>query len=147
MDILTIVIIVIAFAALAQGAMAVTSSGSVAGRLSPAQIAQYAADAGFSGSDLAVSVAVALAESGGDPNAVGDVGLAPHRGPSRGLWQINVGDYAHPEYAQVNLFDPATNAAAAYAVYEAAGYTFGPWSTYGGGQYLAFLDQAQAVTA
>src|SRR6266852_1569902 len=77
-------------------------------------IAQYARNAGFSGPDLVTAVAIALAESGGDPEAFGDRELAPDKGPSVGLWQIDVD--THPEYENVNLTDPQVNANAAFAV-------------------------------
>jgi Lysozyme like domain len=117
----------------------------VTGKLSPAQIAQYAANAGFTGQDLITAVAVALAESGGDPNAYNPetAANAPSGKGSYGLWQIYLN--MHPEFAGQNLYDPATNAAAAFAVYMAAGGTFTPWSTYLGGAYLAQLDAAQGA--
>lgn len=107
------------------------------GNLSASDIAGYAANAGFSGPDLQVAVAVALAESGGNPAAVGDLTL----GVSVGLWQVNL--KAHPQYTQAQLTDPQQNANAAYSIYQAAGSQFTPWSTYNGGQYSAFIVQAQ----
>lgn len=123
-----------------------TSGG---GNMDP--IATVAANAGFSGSDLVTAVAIALAESGGDPGAVGDKALAPTKGPSIGLWQINIGSKAHPEYASVDLTDPQTNANAAYAVYSAAG-SFRPWATFdprdgSTPKYLAHLDTANGMVA
>jgi hypothetical protein len=108
--------------------------------LSPAQIAQYAAAAGFSGVDLATAVAIALAESGGDPSVIGDKSLAPTNGPSYGLWQINIGSRANPQYAGANLLDPQTNAAIAYQMYLAHGFT--PWTTYTSGEYGMFETPA-----
>ena len=115
--------------------------GILSGNLSASQIAQYAANAGFSGDDLAIAVAIALAESSGNPNANGDTNLTP--GGSVGLWQINLA--AHPELAQVDLTDPQTNADAAYAVYAAAGYNFRPWSTYKSGVFAQYLSDAQGA--
>jgi Lysozyme like domain len=114
-----------------------TFVSALTGNMTAEQIAQYADEAGFSGPDLQVAVAVALAESSGDPNAMGD----PTLGMSVGLWQINL--KAHPQYTQAQLLDPQTNANAAYAIYQAAGSTFTPWSTYNGGQYSAYIVQAQ----
>lgn len=110
-------------------------------QLSAADIASFAAGAGFQGPDLITAVAIALAESSGNPNAIGDQSLAPANGPSIGLWQINIGSQAHPELAGANLQDPATNAAAAYGIYSASG--FRPWTTYGSGKYLLSVSQAQ----
>src|SRR5208282_634628 len=66
--------------------------GILSTNLSASEIAGYASAAGFSGPDLQVAVAVALAESSGNPSAIGDLTL----GVSVGLWQINL--KAHPEY-------------------------------------------------
>jgi len=116
-------------------------------------IAQYARNAGFSGADLVTAVAIALAESGGDPKAFGDRELAPDDGPSIGLWQINVGTKAHPEYTGANLTDPQTNANVAFTIYSRAGNSFRPWATFdprdgSTPKYLAHLSAAtQEVSA
>jgi lysozyme-like protein len=113
------------------------------------QIAQVAANAGFSGPDLATAVAIALAESSGNPNAVGDRTLAPTRGPSIGLWQINIGSNANPQFAKWNLTDPQTNANAAFAIYSAIG-GFGTtrgWTTYTGGAYRDYLSAVPPAPA
>lgn len=115
--------------------------------LSASQIAQYAANAGFSGNDLVTAVAIALAESGGIPDgAPGDQSLAPSNGPSYGLWQINIGTKANPQFASWNLTDPQTNANAAYEIYSAWGNTFGAWSTYTSGKYAAYLSTAAGAS-
>lgn len=127
--------------------------GFFGGTLDAGQIAQYAANAGFSGNDLVTAVAVALAESGGNPQAVGDTKLAPTNGPSIGLWQINTGSKAHPEAASSDLTDPQNNANWAFSIYQAAGSSFRPWSTFDPRdgttpKYLAYLPTAQeAVSA
>lgn len=106
----------------------------------PLSIGGYARTAGFSGFDLGIAVAIAYAESAGDPNAIGDLDL----GVSVGLWQINL--EAHPEYTQEQLLDPQQNANAAYAVYSAAGNSFSPWTTFRNGAYLNNSQQAQNET-
>ena len=98
----------------------------------PDSIPGYARAAGFSGADLSIAVAIAYAESSGDPNALGD------NGDSYGLWQINVPN--HPEYAGANLYDPQTNANAAFAIYQAAGNSFSPWTTFKTGAFSQFLN-------
>ena len=111
-------------------------------------IAVYARNAGFTGTDLLTAVAIALAESGGDPEAYNPetTAGAPDKMGSYGLWQIYLN--AHPEFQGLNLFDPQTNANAAYSVYRAAGNSFRPWSTYKNGAYTAHLDEAgQMVNA
>jgi len=90
-------------------------------KISAQAIARHAQAAGFRGADLQTSVAVALAESGGDT----DAHALTSREDSRGLWQINV--RAHPELA-ANLYDPATNARAARAVLRKQGWS--AWSVF-----------------
>jgi hypothetical protein len=120
-------------------------------KLSPEEIARLASDAGFSGQDVETAVAIAMAESkGGDPNEIGDLTIqTASMGPSVGLWQIrsvnpgygNPFDKAHRNY-QAN-FDPATNAANAYAIYtNPDGKGWREWSTYKNGKYKEFLDRA-----
>ena len=118
--------------------------GGIMGKLSASQIAQYASNAGFQGEDLITAVAIALAESSGDPNIVGDLNIT--KGGSIGLWQINI--RWHPEFTADQLKDPQQNANAAYSIYEAAGESFTPWSTYKTGAYLAKMpDATQGVNA
>jgi hypothetical protein len=109
-------------------------------RLAIPQLIGLASGAGFSGTDLATAVAIALAESGGDPTAYNPeraAGAAAGHG-SYGLWQIYT--TAHPEFAGENLTDPQTNANAAFSVYAGAGNSFHPWSTFKSGAYLAYVD-------
>lgn len=103
--------------------------------LSASQIAAYASRAGFAGNDLITAVSIALAESAGNPSAVGD------SGNSIGLWQIDVA--YHPEFSGQILSDAQTNADAAFSVYSQAGNSFTPWSTFNNGRYQAFLSVAQ----
>lgn len=105
------------------------------GKLAASDLTAYASNAGFSGDDLNTAVAIALAESSGNPNAVGDLTITP--GGSIGLWQVNL--KYHPEYTADELRDPQTNANAAYAIYQAAGNQFTPWSTFNSGAYVAYL--------
>jgi hypothetical protein len=97
-------------------------------------IAGYASKAGFTGADLAIAVAIAYAESGGRADAIGDLDL----GVSVGLWQINL--RAHPQYSQDELLDPQINANAAFAIYQAAGESFTPWTTFRSGKYQDYLS-------
>lgn len=114
------------------------------GKLSADQIMVYAQNAGFTGNDLIVAIAVALAESSGNPSAYGDAGIGAG---SFGLWQIN--SKYHPEYGPdfTVLYDPQTNANAAFQVYQAAGNSFSPWSTFKNGQYQANLAAAGSAVA
>jgi hypothetical protein len=131
------------------GSLSSLSAGSftaaLMGNLSAGQIAQYAANAGWSGNDLSTAVAIALAESAGNPSAYNPetAAGAPVGKGSYGLWQIYLN--AHPEYAADNLYDPQTNANDAYEIWQSAG--FSAWSTYSGKQYQAFLSTAQSAAA
>lgn len=98
--------------------------------LTPQQIAQVAYNAGFRGADLVKAVAIAIAESGGNPQAYNPETAAGTRAGSgsRGLWQIY--GTAHPQYNNPAVFDPQVNADAAYQVYRQAGNRFTPWTTW-----------------
>jgi hypothetical protein len=98
------------------------------------QLQQLAASVGFP--DPALAAAVAMAESGGDPNAYGDA----QYGGSIGLWQINVP--AHPEYDEQSLYDPTYNAHAAYSI-SSGGTNWNPWTTYRNGAYLQWYTPPQ----
>jgi len=97
-------------------------------KMSKDEIRQLAEMVGFLDSNIAA--AVALAESGGNPKAVGDNGL------SIGLWQIYT--KAHPQYARADLFDPLKNAHAALAISD-GGKNWRPWTTFRNGAYKAYL--------
>ena len=109
------------------------------------QIVALAAGAGFVGDDLTTAVSIALAESGGDPQAYNPERAAntPQGYGSFGLWQIYL--KAHPEYKGKNLFDPQLNALAAFSVYRSAGNSFSPWSTFKNGAYVAHVDVVNSV--
>ena len=116
-------------------------------KLEISQLIGLASAAGFTGDDLTTAVSVALAESGGDPNAYNPevAAHAPIGYGSFGLWQIYL--KAHPEFQGQNLFDPQSNAAAAFSVYSNAGGSFRPWSTFGNKMYLAHVDAVNSVIA
>jgi lysozyme-like protein len=102
-------------------------------KLSEQELAQLAKEAGFSGDAIRWAVAIAEAESGGNPSAYNPeiaAGTVKNSG-SRGLWQIY--GQAHPEYNSSLTFDPVVNAKAAFAIYRQAGNKFTPWSTYNNG--------------
>jgi hypothetical protein len=88
--------------------------------------------------------AVARAESGGRPEAVGDAGT------SFGLWQINLP--SHPQWPGSWLLEPENNASAAYIV-SGAGSNWNPWCTFeptacgrnGNQRYRGYLAEAAAA--
>jgi len=123
--------------------------------LSGADLAAAAAyNAGFRGDALVTATAIARGESSYNPSAVGDTSLTNSTwGPSHGLWQIrtlnnpeNYGNYRgdNLRVGDGRLFNPNTNAEAAYAVSN-NGTDFGPWSVYTSGDYLNYIDEATAA--
>ncbi len=116
--------------------------------LNATQLAKVAYDAGFRGQSLITAVAVALAESGGRSDAIGDKNYKVQGEQSVGPWQVNY----RPAYAndpwrdpKKNL-DPAFNAQAAFAI-SSQGSNFAPWTMYKNGGYKKFLGQAQQAAA
>jgi hypothetical protein len=104
-----------------------------------ANAARGAGLAGCGGLSLGGWVAVALAESGGNPTAHASTGE-----DSRGLWQINM--RAHASWVGgANLYDPATNAWAAKHVCDMQGPS--AWSVYGNGMYTQYLSRGAAAAA
>lgn len=104
--------------------------------------------AGFSGKNLDIAMAVAYAESTGNTSAFNP----NNRDLSYGLFQINMKDddpkspwmgrNRRKQFGIVNedLFDPLTNARVAYAISN-GGKDWGPWSTYNEGTYKKFLGK------
>lgn len=117
------------------------------GSLDPNQIASAAYQAGFRGSALTTIVAIALAESRGNPTA-----LNPNGEHSVGLTQINMNAHGSRFGSERDLYDPVTNMKAAYAL-SGGGRSFQPWTTYtgatshgAGNSYRRFLNVAQQAT-
>lgn len=107
------------------------------GTLTPAQIGFYASRVGVTGQNLIISIAIALAESGG---SIGAINTSNANGSTdRGLWQINS---VHSQYQANRLFDPAYNAKAMWEI-SSGGTNWFPWSTYTNGRYQKFLNEAQ----
>lgn len=117
------------------------------------QIAKQAYSAGFSrglppaiideDSQVTIATAIAMAESGGRV-------FAHNTTPpddSYGLWQINMygslGPSRRRQYGikeNDDLFDPGTNARAAYKIFQGSGWR--AWSVYTSGAYKQHLDEA-----
>lgn len=117
-------------------------------RLSTAQIYTLAHQAGFSSAGATLMTAIAMAESGGDPNSVGDVGLENGTwGPSVGLWQVRSlrAETGRGTSRDVNrLKDPAFNARSAFEI-SGKGKSFRPWTTYTSGAYRRYLGGAKTA--
>jgi hypothetical protein len=94
------------------------------------RLIDLAADVGFPEPELAA--AIAMAESGGVPNAL----TKTDREESVGLWQINL--RAWPMYSREQMSDPVQNANAAYKI-SRRGTDWTPWSVYKSGRYLRFM--------
>jgi hypothetical protein len=103
---------------------------------SAVQIAQLARDAGFTGNDWVISVAVAEAESLGWTRARL---INTDCSVDRGLWQIN--SYWHGEVSDSCAFDPPCNARGAHTIWANGGWT--QWTTYNNGAYQAHMAEAQ----
>lgn len=98
----------------------------------PVALYNLARGAGFAPEPAKMMAAIALAESGGDSNAVGDQNLVSSTwGPSIGLWQIRslkAHEGTGKERDGSRLRDPAYNARSAATIYAQQG--FGAWSVY-----------------
>jgi hypothetical protein len=110
--------------------------------LSPAQIAGYAKAAGFTGTQVPIMTAIALAESGGRTDATNknsdDYGSVDY-----GIWQIN----SHWNGDLLTLGDwrnPADNARMARAVFDRQGYK--AWAVYNSKTYAGHLGEAQQAS-
>lgn len=109
------------------------TTSTATGKLSATQVASFAYTAGWRGADLVIATAITEPESGADSTAVQNGGPIGASLVGVGLWQVTPGTQAD--------LDPATNAAHAFAKYRAA-HGFSPWTTYVGGEYLAFMAWA-----
>lgn len=104
---------------------------------------------GFHGDALRTAYAVAIAESGGRSNAMGDVGLQDNKwGPSVGLFQIrSLKDwkkYNDPYRDASRLPNPEYNVKAAF-VKSNHGKSFKAWSTFTSGAFVKHLSEADTL--
>lgn len=104
--------------------------------LTPAQIAGYAKAAGFTGSQVTIMTAIALAESGGQTDVT-------HRNTNGstdlGVWQIN--DNANSDVLTMGDWrNPADNARMAFTIYKRQGYQ--AWSVFNSKTYAKHLSTA-----
>ncbi|MDT0487193.1 peptidoglycan-binding protein [Streptomyces doebereineriae] len=117
--------------------------------MSLTELRALATQAGFTGSDIKIAAAVAMAESKGDPVVIGDQKLVDHKwGPSIGLFQIR--SLKHPEQfsppdtlrVTAKLKDPLYNAKTAKAIKDA--HNWKQWSTFTSGAYKQYMDGGPA---
>lgn len=116
-------------------------------RLSPTELARLAYDeTGWRGRDLAIAVAIALGESGGDPAIRSKVDKPTETwGVSLGLWQVrplNAEKGKGGPRDETLLADPVHNARSAYQIYVFAGNRFTPWGAFTNGSYKRHLAVA-----
>src|SRR3954464_4278597 len=116
-------------------------------KLTDAQIAGHAKNVGVTGENLAIAVAVALAESQG--NTLAHNAIPPDN--SYGLWQINMlgglGPARRKEFGiSTNdaLYDPAVNARAMFKI-SGGGKVWSPWTTYTSGKYRVYMVRARTA--
>lgn len=120
--------------------------GSVpGGQLTMEQLVGLAKGAGFPTNEAVIMAAIAKGESGGNSNAKNF--KPPDK--SYGLWQINmIGDLGPARMQEFGLqredqlFDPVTNAKAAYAIRKSQGLS--AWTIYQNGAYKNHLSAAEA---
>jgi hypothetical protein len=108
-----------------------------------AVVAQAAKDAGFTGNDLVIAIAVAKAESGWRPSAV-----SPRNADGTkdcGLWQINS---IHKDLLRKNsCSDPKANARMARQIWKNAHGSWSPWYTYKNSKHFPFISEARSLAA
>jgi hypothetical protein len=110
--------------------------------LSFQQIEQMAQQLGFTGNSAQTIAAIALAESGGDTQAVGHNlnGTSDY-----GLVQINSIHFATGDITAGGALNPYSALAYAYTLSK-KGSDFTPWSTFTNGRYTQFLSSNQTST-
>jgi len=117
---------------------------AVSSKLTSDQIYQLAIKAGFAPDAAQTMTGIVLAESGGDPNAVGDKNNPGPGASSVGLAQINFlpsRDTGNANRDPKGNLDPLTNLKNAYKISN-GGTNFAPWTTYTQGSYKQFMPTA-----
>lgn len=97
-------------------------------QMTKAALMSLAARHGFP--DPRLAAAIALAESGGVPGALGDDRT------SVGLWQIHLPSW--PQFDHEHMLNPEDNANAAFRISK-RGTDWRPWSTFRNGTYKRFM--------
>jgi hypothetical protein len=113
-----------------------------------AEIVQILRDADIPEKDIPIMVAIAMAESRGDSDAIGDEKLANNKwDASIGLFQIrSLRNPNNPKFNKADklrikdkLFDPVYNAKVAYEISK-KGKTWKDWTTFTKGTYKQFMN-------
>ena len=111
--------------------------------MNPVEIYMLLKRAGFMPDEATTMVAVAMAESSGNPAA-----LNPNGEYSQGLFQINTDPGANSDLAYMDLYDPLQNAQAAKIVYDRQGLQ--AWTVTHrdkGLKYLSYVEEAMNAAA
>jgi hypothetical protein len=119
-----------------------TAESALLPALSLKTIMTHAKNKGLPCNKLVVAGAVAMAESGGHPDATNWNGASadcPSGSTDRGIWQIN--DCYWP-YSDACAFDPACNASA-MATISNNGASWTMWAAYNNGSYQNYMSAAQ----
>lgn len=115
------------------------------------QLYSYFTSAGFGAAQATIMTAIALAESGGDNAALGDVALQNNTwGPSYGYAQVRTlkSDTGKGTTRDISwLAQSDLNQARAAWEISRHGQDFSPWSVYTSSRYRQYLGQAQAAAA
>lgn len=108
--------------------------------MTPKQLYELARAQGFAVQDAITVAAIALAESGGNPNAVSRPNSDPMHSLDRGLLQIN--SYWHSEVPDSCAYDPVCAMQAAFRISQ-GGKNFSPWSTFTSQKYRQYTSVVQ----
>lgn len=103
---------------------------------SVAELQNILRNAGWPEELIVTMAAIGMAESSGNPYAANKSGEY-----SIGLWQINMRAHGTRYGTESQLYDPATNAAAALAIYQAQGLR--AWGAYTDGRYRQYMPQSE----
>jgi hypothetical protein len=116
--------------------------------VTPTEVHALAVAAGLTHDSAVIATAIAWAESGLRPDAVGDRALVDNVwGPSIGLWQIrslHVHTGTAGDRDANRLLDPAFNARS-MATISAGGTDWSPWSVWKNGRYRDHLEAVRAA--
>lgn len=116
--------------------------------MTPSEVHGLAVAHGLDHEQAIVATAIAWAESGLHPDAIGDSGLADEKwGPSIGLWQVRSLREDHgtgKERDGSRLHEPSFNARAMVAISN-GGTKWTPWSVFKSGRYRQHLDAVRAA--
>lgn len=114
---------------------------------STSEIYQAARSAGLSVPAATIATAIALAESSGDDQVLGDTGIQTSEwGPSVGLWQIRTRKDQYGTGGDRDLLALRGNVgrqATAMRNISAGGTNWAPWTVYTRGTYGQYMGQAQ----